>query len=556
MKRKIVSLSLCVFLLWTTLLQTVLAESAKTSDLLLDTATFFDEEDFLPADGNSAIAYITLNGDSAESSGTGVHIQNQSVTISASGIYSVSGTLNSGEIVIDAGEKDVVHLILNGANIHTDAMCAIYVKQAKKVMITLAENTANQLTNNGSSQSPYDTKVDAVIYAKRDLTLNGDGMLTVEADAGHAIACKENLVITGGSYVLTAEKSGISGKDRLSISQGQFQICSGSDGIRTTNNEDTTLGNLCILDGEFSIAAGKDAIQATGTLQIADGEFEICTGGGSKAGGMKASDAAGSWGRSPREFQEANSDDGSAKGIKASGKLMILNGNYFLDCADDGVHAGDDIRIAGGEFRIETADDGIHSDASLHIQNGDFLIPYCYEGLEGQSVTIDGGTFDITSVDDGINAAGGADHSGGLGMPFIADDSAFIEVNSGTITIVSDGDCLDSNGTLTLNGGTLNLTCGGYGNSAIDYESGFQNKGAAVTTNDGSENGMGQMHGMGKNHNFGGMNFEERGTQNGGNPPHIPQDWQWEGTESNRQPNRFPNEAEFPPDGGRYPVFQ
>ena len=68
--------------------------------------------------------------------------------------------------------------------------------------------------------------------------------------------------------------------------------------------------------------------------------------------------------------------------------------------------------ITGGDWSIRTGDDGIHADAAVLIQAGNFTIPYCYEGVEGQSVTIDSGTLDITARDDGLNAAGGADGSG------------------------------------------------------------------------------------------------------------------------------------------------
>ena len=79
---------------------------------------------------------------------------------------------------------------------------------------------------------------------------------------------------------------------------------------------------------------------------------------------------------------------------------------------DDAIHANGDLLIAGGEFNLSTGDDGIHSDTALTIQDGTFSIPYCYEGIEGLSITIDAGTYNITSADDGLNAAGGADSSG------------------------------------------------------------------------------------------------------------------------------------------------
>lgn len=547
MKRIFAAVAIFVFLLSSSFPQNVRAEANESESTLLNANAFFAEKDYLPTEENGQTVFISLNGDSAKCTGKGVIIENQTITITKSGIYSISGKLSNGEIVIDADKQDVIHLILNGVQIHTESICALYGEQAQKVIVTLADHTENLLTNSGKQESFDDSKVDAVFYAKKNLTLNGNGKLMVEAETGHAIVCKENLVISGGEYEITSEKSGISGKDSLAISQGKFHIHSGSDGIRAKNEEDTSLGNLYILDGEFIIDAGQDGIQATGALQIENGQFRIISGGGSEAGTMKASDAAGGWGRGPWDAQAANSDSVSAKGIKSGRQLFLLGGSYSLDCADDGIHAGGDIRISSGNFQILTADDGIHSDAALWIQDGTFLLPYCYEGLEGQSVTIDNGSFEITANDDGINASGGVDQSGGWGRSFMADSNAFIEINGGTITIVSDGDCLDSNGTLTLNGGTLTLTCNGYGNTAIDYETEFQNNGAAVTTNDGSENGVGQMHGMGgKQYNgFGGRDFGGRNQFTNGNIPEPPEDRDHNGQGWDRQGNPFPGDG-FP----------
>lgn len=131
-------------------------------------------------------------------------------------------------------------------------------------------------------------------------------------------------------------------------------------------------------------------------------------------------------------------------------------------------------------------------------------IPYCYEGIEGASITIEDGTFDITANDDGLNAAGGADSSGfgGFGKgpqdTFASGSDSFITINGGSLTVVSSGDCVDSNGDLTINDGALELTCNGSGDTALDCDGSYTNNGGNVSTNDGSESNPGQMGG-GKN---------------------------------------------------------
>ena len=82
----------------------------------------------------------------------------------------------------------------------------------------------------------------------------------------------------------------------------------------------------------------------------------------------------------------------------------------------------------------------------LVIEAGDLDITTCYEGLEGQSVSVSGGTINLVVSDDGINAAGTTTQN---------QSEIFINISGGTLTIDAGGDGLDSNGTLTVSGGTI-----------------------------------------------------------------------------------------------------
>ena len=50
---------------------------------------------------------------------------------------------------------------------------------------------------------------------------------------------------------------------------------------------------------------------------------------------------------------------------------------------------------------------------------------------------------------------------------------------------------------MTINGGTLALTCNGDGDTAVDCDGTYTNNGGDLTTNDGSENAPNQMGGTG-----------------------------------------------------------
>ena len=487
----------------------------------ISTDDLFSNRDMDQGYDETAVVTVQLTGDTAVCSSDAVTIDGGRITLLDEGVYVFSGTLTDGQIVVNADSKDKVQIVLDGADITSASSSAIYCLEADKAFLTLAEGAENALANGGAFTAIDDNNIDAVVFSKTDLTLNGAGSLMVTSPAGHGIVSKDELTITGGSYTVTAAKHGLTGKDSVAVAGGSFTITSGKDGIHAENADDTSKGFLYIAEGSFAIDAQGDAISASSALQIDGGSYTLTTGGGSASVTMKTGDMMQRPGfkdfsaaQAPSDATNAVENTESCKGVNADGALTVNGGTFTLDTAGDAVHGGGDVTINGGEWTIRTGDDGIHADANLVLRAGTFSIPYCYEGVEGQSVTIDGGTLDITAYDDGINAAGGADSSGmdfGFGRQdqFAADENCFIIINGGTITIVSDGDSIDSNGSLTVNGGTLDLTCNGNGNTAIDTNGTYTNNGGDVTTNDGSESGAGgmgggKMHGSGKE-NGGGM---------------------------------------------------
>lgn len=477
----------------------------------IHTANLFSDRDLAGTYDKSAAIAIQLDGDSASCASDSVIIDGSTVTIAAEGVYLLSGSLTDGQIIVNAGEADKVQLVLAGADITSSTSAAIYALEADKVFVTLAEETENTLANGGEYAAVDDNNIDAVIFAKTDLTLNGSGSLTINAQAGHGVVSKDDLVITGGSYTITAASHGLSGKDSVSIADGTFAITSDKDGIHAENADDLSLGTIYIADGSYTIDAQGDAISAQGPLQIDGGIFDLHTGEGSASvemsdetqfspmdGGPRGNSTA-----APTDIAAPESEETSVsqKGIKGESTYRINDGVFTIDSVDDCLHSGKEMTLMAGEFTLSSGDDAIHCDDALTIQSGTFTIPYCYEGIEGLSITLESGTFDIVSNDDGLNAAGGVDGSGFGGFggrsqgSFTTDSDSFITINGGTLTIVSSGDCIDSNGALTINSGTLALTCNGSGNTALDCDGSYTHNGGDITTNDGSENNPGQMGG-------------------------------------------------------------
>ena len=142
---------------------------------------------------------ITLNKTTATVSGSGVKADGSTITITEEGVYIVSGTLEDGQIIVDTSDSDKVQIVLDGVNINCETNAAIYVREADKVFITLAENSSNTLGGGNEYTQMDDNTVDGVIFPKSDLACNGTGSLTIEADYKHGIVSKDDLVITGGT---------------------------------------------------------------------------------------------------------------------------------------------------------------------------------------------------------------------------------------------------------------------------------------------------------------------------------------------------------------------
>lgn len=463
----------------------------------VDTSDLFTDRDRSGEYSESEADRIELHIDSAEATAASVRISGSTVTITEEGVYILSGTLSDGMIIVDVDKAEKVQLVLDGASIHSETSAPIYVRQADKVFVTLAENSENTLSNGGSFASIDENNIDSAIFSKEDLTLNGSGSLTIQAPAGHGVVSKDELTIAGGSYALTCAGHGFSANDVLAVTGASLTVTTGKDGLHAENDEDTTLGNLFIESGSFAITSEGDGISAGGTLQITDGSFTITAGGGSANAEEKTSDqfgggmggmghggmgggrpGGGGFGGFSGETDTSSGEDTvSTKGIKASGDLTVSGGTFSIDSADDALHSNANVTLSGGSFAIATGDDGVHADENLTVSGGTIAISQSYEGLEGLSIDITGGGITLVSSDDGLNAAGGTDQSGFGGFRggdmFGSGGSSdsYIRISGGSISMRASGDGIDSNGTLEISGGNITVCGPTQGDTAVlDYE--------------------------------------------------------------------------------------
>lgn len=455
-----------------------------------DTRATYDEE--------SAVR-IELNGSSISASSDSVQINGTTAILTEEATYIVSGTLDDGMLVVDADEAAKLQIVLDNASITSSASAALYVLEADKVFVTLAEGSQNALANGGSFVAIDDSDIDGAVYSKQDLTFNGSGALTVTSPAGHGIVGNDDLVLAGGTYTVASASHGLNANDSVRITgETDLTLDAGKDGIHAENNDDASLGFVYISGGTFAIEAEGDGISAGAYLQITDGAYDILAGGGSVNGESQSSE---SWGgfrggrmETASSAEETSESSTSMKGLKAVSSLVISGGAFTIDAADDAVHTNADMTVSGGTFAIATGDDAFHADETLTVTGGAIDISENYEGLEALHLDIQGGEISLVSRDDGLNAAGGTDGSGstggrdgrfgsgwmgggrggrgGMGGGFSsASSGGSIAISGGTLTIQASGDGLDANGTIEITGGTTVVAGPTSGDTAVlDYD--------------------------------------------------------------------------------------
>lgn len=323
----------------------------------LDTTNMFTQTDLTQTVDTTNAKKITLE-------------DGKDVTIDAAGTYVITGSAKNSTVIVNASADAEVHLVFDNVSITNTNKPAIYTVNAKNVYVTTTQNSTNNLKVTGEFTEDNGDDIDAVIFAKTNITLNGLGTLNIDSSA-NGVASNNDLKVTGGTYNVNTTKHGFKALNSIRVADGTFNIIATKDGFHSENEDDLTKGYVYIAGGNFTINSEDDGIQGTSITEIDGGTFDISA----------------------------------------------------------------------------------------------------VEGIEGTYVQINDGTIKIYATDDGINASEKATNY-----------DAQNEINGGNLDITmaeGDTDALDANGTLTINGGNINITA----QFAFDFDLTASLNGGTVTVN-------------------------------------------------------------------------
>lgn len=413
----------------------------------------------------SSAINITLKDNASIVSGSGAEVKDNTITINSEGTYVISGTLAEGQIVVEAADTEKVQLVLNGVTIHNSTSAAIYIKSGDKVFITLEEGTVNTLTDGTEYVQTDDNTVDGVIFSKADLTFNGSGTLNLTASYKHGIVSKDDVVVTGGVYNITAVKDAINGKDAVKIKAGTFTLSSDTgNGIQSKNADDTTKGYVYIAGGTITVVKCQEGIEGT-VIIIDDGIINITA----SDDGMNA--ASGS--------NDTSETDGTQNGFPQGGENMTPpeNGSFPGPGStdDNGSTASGDTASTGtapagrGSQNNTTDTAGTTDTSGTTNTSAKADSTDATSGATENSQNANGQENNGQERPQNPGNFGGGNFGGGGGMDQV-DTNCYILINGGTITVDAAGDGIDSNGDLYIIGGTLYVYGPtGNGDGALDY---------------------------------------------------------------------------------------
>lgn len=245
-----------------------------------------------PSNGNTPTITYAASGATVTNNNNCVQVNGGEVLITCAGDYDFSGsyTGSDAQIRVYSPKSDSgVYLNLRGLTLTNNTDAVIYVQMASKAFVVAKSGTENTLSDASNRTKTFtyvnasnETKVDttsACIYAKDDLTIKGEGTLTVKGNYNNGIHTSNDLRFRGETTVnVTAKNHGLKGKELVDVEKGNITI--------TTTSGDGIHGdlNVVLTGGNIKVNAGDDGIHADSALYLSGSTVNV-----EKAGeGMEA----------------------------------------------------------------------------------------------------------------------------------------------------------------------------------------------------------------------------------------------------------------------------
>ena len=366
------------------------------------------------------------------------------------------------------------------------------------------ENSETESSAPVSSSEAYSAEqivldLDSELFTDRDLTQTADLSEAVKI----ALTDGQTFSITeAGVYVLTGTAKNaeviveVGDEDKVQLVLDSLNVTNDSTPVIYVKNADKVFVTSAGSESELSVTGTFSSDGSTSTDAVIFSKDDLVLNGTgtvsitSSDNGVSCKDdlkvTGGTWNISCK-----------SDALEANESISVGGGTLNINSSKDGLHAEYDednttgwITVEGGILNITAADDGIHATTTVTVNAGELNIT-AGEGIEATQVLINDGDISINGKDDGINA-GQKSKSMNVGITI---NGGYISINMGQ----GDTDAVDSNGYLTITGGTLDI----YAQSPFDADGTVSYTGGDIYVNGSKTNsitnqmmGGGMMGGM------------------------------------------------------------
>lgn len=250
-----------------------------------------DPENVLPNDKDGATGYgkesvydyiwnakteqlIELKSNRIVTKSKNVIVTDTGFVIIAEGYYHIKGNLDNGQLLIDADKADVF-IKLSSVSISNNYTAPFYVKNARKVVVFLADNTTNTFTD--AKTYKYTGEPNACMFSNDYLAFTGNGSLIVNAKFNDGISSDDALVFNSGKFFVNAFDDGLRGKNFLLVNNAELNVdVQTGHAVKSDQLTRGDRGFVKIKNGRFDLSSEEaDGINSSKRIIIENGFFEI-----------------------------------------------------------------------------------------------------------------------------------------------------------------------------------------------------------------------------------------------------------------------------------------
>ncbi|WP_415747872.1 carbohydrate-binding domain-containing protein [Streptococcus mitis] len=367
------------------------------------------------------------------------------------------------------------------------------MKSKKWTLILTSLTALTLMTACGQSTTKSSTTAAADTTAISTSATNSQSSYFTEKDydTSYDESTASKIELSGSSANVSGDGVTVSGSTVTITKSGTYVISGQSDGVQIKVEADKSADVHLVLKGA-TITNTNAAISATSAghvyLTLAEGTTNSLSDSSSNSDDKANAALFSKVDLTINGSGTLTVDGKKNNGIKANDTLHITGGTYNIIAVGDAFNVNDELNITGTTMTIDAkedgvkvdndedmtvgnmylanntitvtaGDDGIHASGNLVIDSGTYTVKNSTEGIEGKAITINGGDINVYATDDGVNAANKNAQQSDI----------YFTMTGGNLTVEvgqGDTDPVDSNGNITVTGGTIKL----IGQSGFDFD--------------------------------------------------------------------------------------